>query len=359
LLGADNFRYAVLEPVSAERLKLGYRNDDCVIEPWLLRAYTDNENDHQFRKWYETADIIMTGERSDDLLLKRVRAGKLTFYMSERWWKPPLGKLRLLHPAFAKMAENFRSLVTFSNFHYFPIGALAAQDMSVLGCFSDRIWEWGYFTEVVDEPYMARHNNPVRLLWVGRMLALKRIDIILHAASRLRRQGYLFTVDVVGEGPMRSRIRALRTKLGLADIVRLAPSIPADQVHDLMCAADIYVFPSNGSEGWGAVVNEAMSTGCLVVASQATGAATTLIRDGVNGLLFRSGDVRQLSSLIARAISEASWREQLAREGYHTMHDLWNPRVAAQRLMNLSNGLLGRGPMPDYNNGPCRRINTI
>ena len=61
--------------------------------------------------------------------------------------------------------------------------------------------------------------------------------------------------------------------------IRFIDFIPNDKVKELMNNADIYIFPSNGYEGWGAVVNEAMQSKCAVVASQETGAARSIIKN--------------------------------------------------------------------------------
>lgn len=354
LIGNDNFRYAAIDPVPNDLIRGGWRDDSN--EAWLLKSYANEENNSLFLKWWVGADVAITGSRDITLLRQRVESGKLTFYMSERWWKPPIGKLRLLHPGFVRMSMEFFALTRHSNFHYLPMGYYAATDLTPFSAFKNRIWQWAYFTETTANNVERCNYNSTRLLWVGRMLSWKQVDVLLRAVGRLYRQGFEFTLDLIGHGPEKEYILKLRNKLNLESVVHIHPPVPAAEVRNLMRKADIYILPSNSYEGWGAVVNEAMSEGCLVIASREAGSAQVLIEDGVNGLLFRSGDDRQLASILARAITDHAWRKHLAKAGYRTIHDLWNPCVAAHRLVSLANGLLGRAPMPNYSDGPCSSI---
>lgn len=56
-----------------------------------------------------------------------------------------------------------------------------------------------------------------------------------------------------------------------------------------MKRCQLHVFTSNYLEGWGAVVSEAMNSGCCVVANRQIGAVPFLIEDGVNGKSYPDG----------------------------------------------------------------------
>lgn len=355
ILGINNFHLAVTEPVPDYMVNDGWlaQNNDI---PWLLSTYDCSSHYEKYLRWWNVADVVVTGNRDIQLLQPRVKANGLTFYMSERWWKPPIGRLRRLHPGFARMCKDFFALSRYPNFYYLPMGYYAAHDLSIYNAFKDRIFQWAYFTEISKQIYLRPDSHPIRLLWVGRMLSLKRVDTLLHAAKQLLHQGIPFTLDLVGDGPKKKNLLKLCSQFGLTNNVQFHPPVPAAEVRDWMRRADIYILPSNGYEGWGAVVNEAMSEGCLVVASQEAGSARVLIKDGENGLLFRCGDHRQLASLLARAITDDAWRKQLSESGYRTIHDIWSPQVAAQRLVTLANGLLGYDTMPEYDDGPCKHL---
>lgn len=125
-----------------------------------------------------------------------------------------------------------------------------------------------------------------------------------------------------------------------------------EEVWQWMAGSHVYVFPSNGREGWGAVVNEAMSQGCVAVANDASGSAKTIIRDGVNGFLFNTGDWRKLGEILIRLNEDESLRLRMARAGQNTIRGCWSPKVAAERFLAVSEALLSQKLTPTYNDGP-------
>ena len=59
--------------------------------------------------------------------------------------------------------------------------------------------------------------------------------------------------------------------------------------------ADVFVLPSTGpGETWGLAVNEAMACSRAVIVSDKCGGAVDLVNDGVNGYIFRGGDIQDL-----------------------------------------------------------------
>jgi glycosyltransferase involved in cell wall biosynthesis len=354
-LGIDNFRFAATEVPMIERLNMGW--DAKEAEPWILRA-GENEAEHvQFSAWWDDADVVIGGWRDLERIADRVRRGKLTFYMSERWWKPPLGIARLLHPRFASMAARFRRLAQSMHFHYLPMGRYAETDMRRMTSFPGRMWDWGYFTSVPDPlpPCLAR-DGPLRILWAGRMLTWKRVDTLVQAFAILLKQNPAARLTLIGDGPCRVALKRLTQKLGIAGSVEFISSIPAVQVRDQMRRAHVYVLPSNDGEGWGAVLNEAMSEGCAVVGSEAAGSAKTMLRHGENGLLFAPGHHGQLGSLLIQLNADEALRRRLAVAGQRTISEFWSPEVAAERFLAVADALLVNRPYPEYSSGPMARL---
>jgi glycosyltransferase involved in cell wall biosynthesis len=187
------------------------------------------------------------------------------------------------------------------------------------------------------------------------MLGWKRVDLILRAAERLRASSPPFTVDLIGDGPERNRLAALREKLGLQDVVRFLPFMPTEQVKDAMRQADIYVMPSNYLEGWGAVIGEAMAAGCCVVSSAGPGGAPWLIEHGRTGYLFSIGNLDALCAVLSPLIANPGQCRIIGQAAWEKMHSGWSPEVAAERFIHLATGLLGRGVPPDYQDGPYSR----
>ena len=119
-----------------------------------------------------------------------------------------------------------------------------------------------------------------------------------------------------------------------------------------MRQADVYVLPSNGIEGWGVVVNEAMLEGCAVIASRESGSGATLISDGENGLLIPSGSVNALTRALERLEADEALRLRLASAGQAAMLAEWTPSIAAERLLAFCEAKLANRPPPIWPTGP-------
>lgn len=350
-VGANSFRFATMR---------SQPDDDCITrgwrineeEPWILR-YEKETNQREFERWWAEADVVIAGHRIIPQLADRICRGKLTFYMSERWWKPPFGSARLIHPRFAWMAYRFCQLAKSPYFHYLPIGGYAAADMKRLAAFHKRLWNWGYFTSLAEScsPCVER-NGVLRILWAGRMLSWKRVDTLVRAFALLRRSVADAHLMLIGNGPSREKLEQLTRRLNIDTHVDFRPGMPVAQVREQMRNAHVYVLPSNGYEGWGAVLNEAMAEGCAIVASAAAGAAKTILRHGENGLLFNPGDYRRLSDLLVQLTMDESFRRRLAESGRRSIMEMWSPEIAAERFLAVSDACLLNCPTPIYSSGP-------
>jgi glycosyltransferase involved in cell wall biosynthesis len=96
----------------------------------------------------------------------------------------------------------------------------------------------------------------------------------------LKEAGYKFRMVIVGDGVMAAAMKDYAKELGVKDVVNFLGSQNPDEVRMLMEKSQIYLTTSDNQEGWGAVINEAMNSGCAVVANKAMGAAPYLLQNG-------------------------------------------------------------------------------
>lgn len=354
LLGPERFRLVVFEEVDAERRALGWPEREDA--PWILGPPRDLAARKRLDEECLEADVMVFGHCPREVLEARAAAGRLTLVASERVLKKPMHALRLVNPRYARGWARYRRTVNRQNVHALAVGGFAPGDLRRVGAFDDRIWRWGYFVEVTGKLPTPRPDGPLDLLWVGRMLRWKRVDTLLRAAARLAGSPRLGIVRIVGEGPERDGLRRLADRLGLAtDRVRFEPAVSAQEVRRLMRASDVYVLPSNGQEGWGAVAGEAMSEGCVLVANEQAGSARDLVVHGTTGLLFRGGDDEELARHLDRLSHDRELRLRMRLAAWERMTSLWSPRVAAERLVGLCEGLLAGAP-PFPVEGPCSPV---
>ncbi len=104
------------------------------------------------------------------------------------------------------------------------------------------------------------------LLWVGRMVDLKRLDVLVDAAVALRATGREFVLCLVGDGPERGTIASLVRKHRLERSVVFAGAMPPDALGDWYRAADLTVISSE-SEGLPNVLRESLACGTPFVST--------------------------------------------------------------------------------------------
>ena len=296
-VGAENYRYVYAEPFHAERAKMGWGDEQ---EPWIL---SERAQSAEARQWLETCDVLICCLRDLDLVEHRCKNGFLTFYYSERWFKPPIGRLRMLVPAYRRMALRFRSLTaTYPCFRLLPIGVHAQRDFVRLGIAPEKMTTWGYFVTPSRRDHSSRpadartDGRALRVLWVGRLLALKRVDTLFKASAAAAKKIPL-ELTIVGDGPERPRLEKLAHRLFAKhpESLRFGHSVPIARVRELMAENDVYVLPSNAYEGWGAVVSEALEEGMPVLGTREAGSCATILP---RERLFHCGDARALAQLL-------------------------------------------------------------
>ena len=198
----------------------------------------------------------------------------------------------------------------------------------------------------------------MRILWAGRFLKLKKADLFLKAAARCRKEGFDFSLVMVGGGEEEKRLRSLSSSLGLDDITEYTGFLSPEETRGEMEKADIFVMTSNFLEGWGSVIYEALSAGCAVIASHAAGATPFLIEDGVNGFVFKSGSLAGLEEKMNKLLTDRKLIREYGRAAFDNMQKYWNPETAAERVIELSASMLS-GNMKVYERGPLSRCEYL
>ena len=141
------------------------------------------------------------------------------------------------------------------------------------------------------------------IVWIGRMVAVKALDVLLEATAELSRTWPRVRLYLMGDGPLRRSLEAMVTEKGLARHVIFTGRIPHRALPDYYRAADVTVLPSHW-EGMPNAVLEAQACGIPFVAS-AVGAIPQLANPGVDELVS-PGDYRQLADALATVLGRSS-----------------------------------------------------
>ena len=144
-------------------------------------------------------------------------------------------------------------------------------------------------------------RNPSRLLHVGRLVADKRVDLLLDAMPLVRERLPQVELVIVGDGPERAAFESQSRRLGLTDAVRFAGPVydPAELGRHFL-SASVFVLPGLG----GLSINEAMFYGLAIVCSVGDGTEKFLVREGYNGSHFHADDKHSLAEAIVRLMSD-------------------------------------------------------
>ena len=146
--------------------------------------------------------------------------------------------------------------------------------------------------------------SAVVFLYCGKLIPKKRPLDFVRAIARASKSAPNVQGLIVGDGPMRKDCETLVRELGAP--VQFAGFLNQSQLIDAYIAADSLVLPSESSETWGLVVNEAMSCSRPCIVSDQVGCGPDLIVPGVTGDLFSCGDVARLSDRFVSYANNAS-----------------------------------------------------
>ena len=354
LTGGD-YRFIATSRMREERRKLGYGGG-------TIPGYVIDMNDQsQYDRGIEAinaADAIIVGSCPRELFRMCVSSGKPVFCYSERFMRYS-GALKNIR-ACAGLLRRFPKK---RGLYLLAAGAYAYGDFARLGLFRDSAYKWGYFPQTErygDVDALLSQKKPASIVWVGRFIECKHFEHMLDAAERLMRSGYKFTLDVIGSGELEDKMKEKTAALGLADRVSFLGPMPPEQVRGYMEKSRIAVVNSDRYEGWCAVVNEFMNSACALIASAAPGSVSFLINDGVNGMIYRYGDVGALTEKLAYLLDNDGKRASIGKAAYDTVADLWNADTAAERFIALAERVLSGLNSPDiFADGPCSRAEKI
>ncbi len=142
------------------------------------------------------------------------------------------------------------------------------------------------------------------LIFVGRLVSDKGVDLLLDALAQLRSQGLTPTLTpmltVVGGGPEETALKAQAQQLGIVTQVDFVGVKVGEELAQLLSAHQILVVPSRWQEPFGIVALEGIACGCVAVGSEEGGLPEAM---GDCGVTFANGDVVALTQALANLLT--------------------------------------------------------
>ncbi len=183
--------------------------------------------------------------------------------------------------------------------------------------------------ESLQSPAVSGHfgNDLPTLLFVGRLTAVKRLDLLLRAAALNRGEGVDYNILIIGDGPERDRIEALARELGLdGRIWMYGACYDENQLNRLIYNCDVCCSPGNV----GLTALHALSYGVPVITHsdfETQMPEYEAIIPGKTGALFERGNVSDLAATIAswlRSHSGGEARAEVREACYRAINAEWN-----------------------------------
>lgn len=352
-LCGGSFAFIQTGAVEEERIRMGW--DGQAHQPYLKLYYKEEQ---VCRRLIAHAEIVMFGGCDDERYIEeRLAEGKAVIRCSERLYKT--GQWKAVSPRGLRKKYRDHTRYRKAPVYLLCAGAYVPSDFSLVRAYPGKMYCWGYFPEtrhydidklLAGKSSAASEDGTVYILWAARMIDWKHPELPLEAARHLKSRGLSFRMDMIGGGAMEEQIKALRAEYGLEKEVGLPGFMSPALVREHMERADIFLLTSDRQEGWGAVANEAMNSGCALIADHMTGAAPYLVRDGENGLIYRDGNRKELFALAEGLVRDRELCARLGKNAYRTITEVWNAENAAKALWELC-GRLGLRNGGEYAGG--------
>lgn len=188
------------------------------------------------------------------------------------------------------------------------------------------------------ESFRTKHGLTGKIVasYIGTHGMAHKLETVLMAAAELRLRPEIAFV-LVGDGAERSKLMAMRDKMGLSNVMLLG-ELPRSDMPDVLAATDISLVVLSNSPLFRAVIPskifEAMGASKPIVMG-VEGEAAKIIRKAGSGLVITPESAEELSAAVARLADDADLRAQLGENGLNCVQKQFNRQVLSQTYLDL------------------------
>ena len=185
----------------------------------------------------------------------------------------------------------------------------------------------------VDRNAWGINERDICLLYVGRLVKMKGLQILLESFKEANREVEMLKLLIVGDGPLRDELAEKTREYGLVDRVLFLGPIPPNKLPPIYVASDIAVLPS-AYEGLSRMLLEAMACEKAVVASDIP-ANRELITDGQDGFLVAPLAPSSLKEAIVRLALNDGLRESLGKKAREKISSGYSASYRISRILDV------------------------
>ena len=191
---------------------------------------------------------------------------------------------------------------------------------------------------IIREKTSIDNDNPIIILFVGRLVWYKGLDLLLKAFAQMKNKNC--TLTIVGGGPLEQELHEQARKFGL-NKVRFTGMV--SEVENLQCIekCDFLVLPSTSkAEAFALVQIEAMAFGKPVINTALPSGVPCISIDGVTGLIVQPGNLLELTQAMDEMTENNSMRETYGRQAYDMVQKEYTQNVMNRSYYKLFDELL-------------------
>jgi glycosyltransferase involved in cell wall biosynthesis len=180
-------------------------------------------------------------------------------------------------------------------------------------------------------PRNIKINEPLSVLFIGRLQSRKRVDLLIRACSALPLEIQPHLV-IVGDGPAGEEIRDIAQKMYPA--IEFAGAKHGAELEPYFANADLFVLPGTG----GLAIQQAMAHGLPVVVAQGDGTQDDLVRSE-NGWQVPPDDLQVLTNTLSHVLSDPVKLRQMGEESYRIVAEEINVDKMVEVFIHALNDL--------------------
>lgn len=342
-----DFKFVSMEKINQERISLGYKDMDNDY-PFVLKAYESKEKYNEATKLAVDSDIVIAGSTpTDDYIKERLKQDKITFrYYARIFYNGVLSIFDFENSK--KVYDRHLKYKKNKNLYLLCASSYGPNDFNELGMYKNKCFKWGYFPETkiynVEDLLKQKENEKIEIIWVGRFIKEKHPEYVVKLAQKLKEKNYNFEIKMIGNGELLEKTKSQIEKYNLTNQIKLVGAVKSDKVRSYMEKANIFICTSDKNERWGVVLNEAMNSGCAVIAYKGIGGVPFLIKNNENGLAYTSLDDFYKKTM--KVMDDKALREKLSKNAYKTISEVWTAKVAVQNFEKLVKSIIDGKPNP-------------
>jgi glycosyltransferase involved in cell wall biosynthesis len=195
-------------------------------------------------------------------------------------------------------------------------------------------------------------NSDQIVLYVGRMVREKGVQVLLHAAQSILGAAPGTQFLMVGTGYYLDELKWLAAHLNVAQNVHFLGYVSDPDLLRLYKIADVVVTPSL-YEPFGIVALEGMAAHVPVVTSDA-GGLTDFVEHLQNGITTYAGDAGSLAWGVMEVLRNKDLAERLRREAYDRVRNIYNWKIIAKRTLEVYDKVIAEAQAAGFMSGQSK-----